>query len=1034
MGNFMNSYTQFKWMKRCEVLPLYPVAHSDLMAYFSNHGKDQDSLRDLQLLKVPYYILASCEKGHIPTAEQLEEIIWDPCLQKGFFENYSLDEIDSIPKDISIHHLFDIHHLPGVTDNSARSLEDAFRLYDFNMTCFSGHLYILFTHGKVPCPIDESEVAQFISKIHNPLIEKASHYRGDDFNQSRRFIEIHPPVVNIAHDHDIKEISLDLSDDALMELSNKMCLALNLEEMKAIKSFYENPDLIKSRKDKGLFAYPTDVELEVLAQTWSEHCKHKIFASKINYTNLETGKVEEIDSLYKSYIKKSTKEIENSGVDWLVSVFSDNAGIVRFDSSIDLCIKVETHNSPSALDPYGGAITGILGVNRDILGCGLGAQPIANTNVFCLASKDLPNKIDPGLLPSGLMEPLELLKGVHKGVEDGGNKSGIPTVNGAMVFDSSYAGKPLVFCGTIGQLPAHLPDGREGSLKGAKAGDLIVVSGGGVGADGIHGATFSSMELGEDSPATAVQIGDPITQKRVMDFMLEARDKGLYTCVTDNGAGGISSSIGEMAELTGGAKIDLALHPLKYPGLSPWEIMISESQERMTFAIDPDKADEFLELSKKRGVTSTILGEFTSTGVLAVHYEDKLVAELDMEFLHEGVPQLELEATWSRDAYTYKNWFEEESLKTKVTSIAECTYQLLGQENIASKDYWVRQYDHEVKGATLIKPFSGAQGIGPDDSGIIDLEIHGGQKNSVVGVSCGLAPRFSLVDPNIMPKLAVDEAFRNLVSNGINPDKICLLDNFCWPDPVKSDRNLDGDFKLGQLVETCKGLYSISTLYKAPLVSGKDSMKNDFRGKSRSGKNMVISIKPTLLVTAMGHGNKAELVRAHASEGEIIYKIGPDFLTFKGSEYESLFQNISEDQTNFQDWDFSECLKIHKNIYQWIKEKWILSCHDISDGGLLCALSEMLFDQNIGLIDQSEREAFSPMELFGEGPGQYLVSIASEKSSEFEKILEESSLSFKKIGNTQQEPILAGSFLGNEKIDLKVAKSFWQNTWNGEVL
>ncbi len=1002
----------YQWIKRCEIVPQFPVDEIELVKALPQKLR---ALKGLTLHRIPYYLMASYQPK-TPSFEQFQKVLWDPCLQDGYFENYQLS-------DAIVLGVLDIHSLPGVTDNPGRSLKNAFEIFNIDCDCYSGTLFVISANEKIE--LSAEELKSFSLKIHNPLIEASLFYGPEDFSSANRFDQIKLPTVKIQHEKSAATINLDLSDHELEELSRKMCLALNLNEMKTIKSFYENPLTIEKRQLKGLPQYPTDVELEVLAQTWSEHCKHKIFAAQINYKNHDTGETETINSLYKSYIKQSTREIEADGVDWLVSVFSDNAGIVRFDQNIDLCIKVETHNSPSALDPYGGAITGILGVNRDILGCGLGARPIANTDVFCFASTELPQKISPNLLPAGLMEPAQLLKGVHKGVEDGGNKSGIPTINGAIVFDSSYAGKPLVFCGTIGTLPATLSDGREGKHKGAKVGDYIIVSGGGVGADGIHGATFSSMELNEESPATAVQIGDPITQKRVMDFLLEARDLGLYTCVTDNGAGGISSSIGEMAELTGGATIDLAKHPTKYPGLAPWEIMISESQERMTFAVHPSKAQEFLELSKKRGVTSTILGEFTDSGSLEVFYNEALVADLEMEFLHDGVPQLNLEACWDK-SYSYQSWIKEERPHLS-DSVADICYSLLHGENIASKEHWVRQYDHEVQGATMIKPFSGKNGIGPDDSGLVDLEIHGGEKGSMAGVSCAMAPRWSAVSPRLMPKLAVDESFRNLISSGINPEKVCLLDNFCWPDPVKTQKNSDGDYKLGQLVETCKGLYEISKSYKAPLVSGKDSMKNDFRGKNRKGDDIVISIKPTLLVTAMGHGETKNVTRSHAINDSLIYKVGPDYLSFSASELESMFE-VTTDQ-NYLDWNFDECLKTHKGLYHLIERGLVHSCHDISDGGMLPALLEMLFDEQKGFCGTQEITPMTKLSLFGEGPGQYLVCVKNENKDHWEKSITELEIHSLLLGSVNDSCEVTGPFIGDEKINVLHALKQWRREW-----
>jgi phosphoribosylformylglycinamidine synthase II len=1009
---------EFSWVKRVEIEELVPCGEKHLESLFEHFNVKA------QVKRKAFYRVAG--NGEVPSPEAFEKVVWDQALQRGHFE---------APK---AHHDFyvSVSYLPGVTDNSGKALEEAFSLFGFDTRCFSGTWFeIDIDHKERTSPeMLKKAIDHFCEEVGNPLIQKVTSYHNQKDGEERlkwvesRFSSISLPQVHIDHDQKVEMVSLELSEEELEELSRKRCLALNLEEMTTIKNYYLQEKVVKRRQGKELPLWPTDVELEVLAQTWSEHCKHKIFAANIEYHNEETQEKLQIESLYKSYIKKATKEIEEEGVDWLVSVFSDNAGIVRFDQNIDLCIKVETHNSPSALDPYGGAITGILGVNRDILGCGLGAKPIANTDVFCFASTELPEKVDPLKLPAGLMEPERLLRGVHKGVEDGGNKSGIPTVNGAIVFDTDYAGKPLVFCGTIGTLPAMLKDGREGSEKGAKVGDGIFVVGGAVGADGIHGATFSSMELNEDSPATAVQIGDPLTQKRVMDFLLEARDLGLYTCVTDNGAGGISSSIGEMAELTGGAQIDLNTHPRKYPGLSPWEIMISESQERMTFAVDSSKESAFLELANERGVMATRMGQFTDSGYLEVFYKEELVADLEMAFLHDGVPTLNLKArsVAQKERPTWINLPKEAAPKT----FGDTLVKLLHCENIASKEPWVRQYDHEVQGATIGKPFSGKNGIGPGDSGVLDLEAHGGEKDSLVTVGCGLAPRMSSYNAEVMAKLAVDEAVRNIIVSGTNPQKICLLDNFCWPDPVLTEKNPQGDIKLGQLVDTCRGLYEICKLYKAPLVSGKDSMKNDFRGKNRAGEPLTISIQPTLLVTAMGHGNKSRLIRSSLKEeGSLVYRLGYFQASLLVSEYRENFdvssENLSfEGEVKPESWDFNKCHQTYQAFYQ-ANELGLLQCaHDISDGGLGVALAEMLFDEGLGFSFTNDK---SIGELFGEGPGMILVGVNSKNQKNAEEFFSQAHVPFELLGQTNHKALL--EFSSQKSVSIEQALKSWRRNW-----
>jgi len=1005
-----------KWIKRIEVEPKFPSRNLELESFFALGAK---------IIKVPFFKLVALDES--PAHSLVEKIMVDKTLQHGHYESYE-----------SIHGRVDaaieVCFRPGVTDNSAKSLEESFSLFEQDLRAYSGILYLFIgaTGKKEAAEIEGFLRESVMPMLHNKLIQEASFIDPSHFQSNARFEEISIPNVEIEHDTRANVIDLDLNDESLLHLSHERCLALNLEEMRAIKEHYQDSELTNQRKALGLAQMPTDVELEVLAQTWSEHCKHKIFSSLIEYTDQE-GNVEVIDSIYKSYIKKATKDIEASGKDWLVSVFSDNAGIVRFDTNIDLCIKVETHNSPSALDPYGGAITGILGVNRDILGAGLGARPIANTDVFCFASTEMPSKVDPLKLPAGLMEPERLLKGVHKGVEDGGNKSGIPTINGAIVFDQDFAGKPLVFCGTIGMLPPRLADGRESSDKGARVGHHIFVLGGAVGADGIHGATFSSMELGENPPATAVQIGDPLTQKRVMDFLLEARDLGLYSCVTDNGAGGISSSIGEMAELTGGARIDLNLHPRKYPGLSPWEIMISESQERMTVAVKDEFKSSFSQLASRRGVLATNMGVFTDSGFLEVFFGEDRVALLNMKFLHEGVPQLKLKATFKAESGR-KTWIEIPKEKFKNSKQALMT--LLNSENIASKEPWVRQYDHEVQGATIQKPFPGVNGISPGDSGVLDLGVHGGE--GMLGVSCGLAPRWSFVHAGMMAKVSVDEAFRNLLASGVDPDKVCVLDNFCWPDPVASEKNPEGEEKLGMLVKCSQALYEICTLYSLPLVSGKDSMKNDFRGKNRAGEPLVISIQPTLLVTAMGHGKIKNLTRSVAVKGLHLFEFGPAFKSMKASEFSEVFEETdlgSEEGsiTDYLSWDFVKCKAHHLGLYQLIDKGLISACHDISDGGLICAVSEMLMDENVGLSIDLESN-LSLFDQVSEGPGRYVVGVSDDNLVGFKKGIQDLGLKARSLGVCDNSGKLTVAGDWGFSASIKELCDSWRRDWGIETV
>lgn len=924
------------------------------------------------------------------------DLFVDPILQEG---HVGAGEFE-FERPVSF--VAEVFFKPGVTDNSAHSAEEALRTAGFEAKVARGKLYF-FSGSK----IDSESLARFChGGLANPLIEQVEIYKMEDWKQGhwnhQDFLE-----VEIHHNSDFSTFNLNISDEELLTLSTERCLALTLDELHFVRDYFADQKTIESRKKLGLPSDPTDVELEVIAQSWSEHCKHKIFAAQIDYKEgeLPSGMKRvgdlQINSLFKSKIRAATNDVkEKFKIPWLVSVFSDNAGIVRFDPDLDLCIKVETHNSPSALDPYGGALTGILGVNRDILGCGYGARPVANMDVFCFASPDYPLKGEESYMPADLLTPSQLLEGVHQGVEDGGNKSGIPTINGAIHFDQDYAGKPLVFVGTVGAMPNKLPSGIRTHEKNAKPGDRIYMVGGAIGADGIHGATFSSLELNENSPSTAVQIGDPLTQKRVMDFLLEARDLELFSCVTDNGAGGLSSSIGEMATLTNGAKLDLALAPTKYQGLAPWELMISESQERMSFAVPTHKTQAFEQLAKARGVSASDLGEFTSNGELEVYYNQKLVGSLNLHWLHEALPQMKLTARYNGPR-TRSSW-RPEVQRAEFKGLDQSLLELLASPNIASKEGLIRRYDHEVGAATAMKPLGGVNAHGPNDSGALWLGALGGSADAALSVGCGLAPKYSLVDPYLMALRSVDECVRGMVGSGADISRMCLLDNFCWPDPVKSEKNPDGDLKLGELVRTCEGLYDICLAYGLPLVSGKDSMKNDYRGKNKAGETKVISILPTLLVTGMSYAPMKNLCDSSFKKpGDLIFVLGHrnnDGLTLAASEFASYYSVNENDENRFHIPDLNTLRTRYENIFKANTKGLISSCHDISEGGLAVALAESMIGPELGASLLKNIPSMSDqLYWFGEGMGSFVMSVSPDHKDEFESLFGSDALMIGKI-------------------------------------
>lgn len=995
--------------KRIEIQDINP--NTDFI--LANQLNEIFSKTHSQVFKGRFYLIESDTKNW----DLVFSLFYDPLLEKAF--------IETSHSSVAFNWVIEVSYLPGVTDNPGRSAKMALNECQIQSEVSSGSLYFLKVDG-----YSDQLLTWAQEHLGNPLIQKVALFSADDWNNRNRFHTSQLPKVVIEHERTVQTIDINMSDEKAITFINERCLALSLDEWNHLKSYFNSASVQTERKGLGLPSLPTDVEVEIIAQSWSEHCKHKIFSSVIEYQESNDHKGTKIPkttihSLYKSLIKKATFDAkEKHNLDWLISVFSDNAGVVRFDSHVDLCIKVETHNSPSALDPYGGSLTGILGVNRDIMGTGMGAKPIGNTDVFCFGSPSLPNKSNRELMPAGVKSPRNIFRGVHRGIEDGGNKSGIPTVNGSFFFDNSYCGKPLVFCGTVGVLPQHLPDGRTGAGKHSTAGDAIVVIGGAVGADGIHGATFSSLELNEHSPATAVQIGDPLTQRRCLDFLIEARDLGLFSSITDNGAGGISSSLGEMARETGGARVDLSKCTLKYPGLSPWEIMISESQERMSLAVPQKDLKKFCELAIRRGVDAQILGEFTSSGYFEIYYQEQRVAHLSLEWLHDSLPPMKLKANWD-GARPFKSWLPSTSQTVSLTTWNKALLSVLASDNVASKERWVRRYDHEVQGATHLKPYISIKQTSPSNAGALWLKPHGGGEDSLAFIGHGLAPRYSSYDPYFMAQAAVDEAVRNIVVQGANPDKICLLDNFCWPDPVMSLKNPDGEYKLGQLVRTCYGLYDIAVHYGHPFVSGKDSMKNDFRGKNQKGDPLQISILPTLLVTSMGHGQLGTSTKSYFSRAGLkVALLGRPLGGLLASELSDHY-NIPEEHNSLPTMAIEKNRVRYSNYHKACKSCLIDGATDLSDGGLLVALSEMSFAQKLGVQLTTDFYANDWLQLFNESPGQLLISFEDKDLEQLKDLFQDDILI---LGETISEPKLEISRLGH--FDLKKGYEAWNKNWS----
>jgi len=849
----------------------------------------------------------------------------------------------------------EIGFLPGVTDNvgnTAREMIGGQVVYNSQVMFLSGD-------------IRRDDAVRIGDSFSNPVIQRASVKSFDEFMKDKG-MDIIIPIVRL-HEEPVADIVdiLNASDDQLAIIgkhgianhdgSRRGPLSMDLSYMKAVQNYFRN-----------LRRNPTDVELESIAQTWSEHCKHTIFADPID---------EFKDGLFRTFIKAATNEIRKrkGNSDFCVSVFTDNAGGISFDDEYLVCDKIETHNSPSALDPFGGAITGIVGVNRDPMGFGMGAKPIINRYGFCFAD---PN--DEKVLYKGkdktqkMLSSRRIMEGVIEGVNVGGNCSGIPTSQGFIFFDESYRGKPLVFVGTVGLIPKER-NGKKLHEKQAKPGDYIVMTGGRVGKDGIHGATFSSEAIDSGSPATAVQIGDPITQKKESDAIVkEARDFGLYHSITDNGAGGLSCSVAEMAKESGGCYVHLDKVPLKYPGLAPWEIWVSESQERMTLAVPKDKWEKFYDLMKRRGVEATVIGEFTDSKKCVVDYNGKKIMNVGMEFLHNGLPPRSIKTVFN------KKINEEPDFKC-LDDLTASLHSMISRQNIASFEFISQQYDHEVQGGSVIKPLQG-KGRVNGDATVMRPRL---DSEKAVVLSQGINPLYSEIDTYDMAACAIDTAIRNAVAAGADLEHLALLDNFCWCSSNEPER-------LGQLKRACQACYDYAVDYGTPFISGKDSMFNDFKGFDESGNPVKISVLPTLLVSAIGV--MKDLRKAVSIdpkfEGDLVYVLGATHNELGGSEYFAMNGKIGNSVPKVKT-DIN--LEIYRSFSRTVEEGLVSSAISVSKGGLGTALAKSAIAGQLGMEVELEKIpthcAREDYTLYSESQGRLIVTVNPEDREKFERAI-----------------------------------------------
>lgn len=830
----------------------------------------------------------------------------------------------SFPKDDPV--IVEVALRPGVTDPVADQLVRAAHELELHGVhrAATGQRFVLCFDANV----DHISFSQSIAKslLANYVIQ---HWTIGEITPS------FPEEVASSGAIDIIPIR-NLSSNDLLALSKERRAALDLVEMKAIQSYFN-----QEQRD------PTDVEFETIAQTWSEHCVHKTFKAKITNDDGQT-----IDSLIETHLKSATDKIN---APWVISAFVDNAGIIEFDDEFEISFKVETHNHPSAVEPFGGANTGVGGVIRDILG--VSAKPIANTDILCFGNQTL----DPQKLPEGVLHPRRIQSGVVAGVQDYGNKIGIPTVNGAILYDEDYTANPLVFCGCVG----IAPKGKH--RKNPQVGDRVIALGGRTGRDGLRGATFSSMTMdaqtGEVSGAS-VQIGDPITEKGLIDVIVRARDLCLYNDITDCGAGGLSSAVGEMASKLG-CDVELTHVPLKYPGLAPWEIWLSEAQERMVLAVAPENIPALQTLCDTFDTELTDIGTFTGDGRLVVRYDGSAVVNIGNEFLHEGIPQRQLKSIIE------KAILDNRAFEHRRPNIKDTLIKLLSSPNIASKASVIRTYDHEVQGGTVVKPLTGIEADAPSDATVIKPIGTKGRKGIVL--SNGINPGYGKRDAYKMAWSVMDEAIRNAVAVGADPDRIAVLDNFCWGDPLRPET-------LGALVEACRGCHDAALFYGTPFISGKDSLNNEYLGAD----SLRHSIPPTLLISAIGIvQDVTQSVTMDLKEaGNLIYLVG---------EFSPEQQSVPGVPSSTRD--------VYRALHQAIRGGLVKSAHDLSEGGLAVTAAEMCIGGRLGMQLNIETSW-----AFTEVNGCLLVEVSQANTSVFENQL--ANLPLNKIGKVTSNPVL----------------------------
>ena len=917
-------------------------------------------------------------------AEQLETI------QREIFTN-PVTQISSFkPLDIKFDWTIWVGYRPGVRDNpgstAVEAVEDILNLnFSSNWAIYTSKRYCVEGRG---LGVDDLEKITG-ELLANNIIQQWKIYSAAQWDPEAGIGYIIPSV-KLDHIPTVTALPAG-SDQSLQAISDERNLALNPNDIPTIRAYFTDAKVKSARSRVGLDD-PTDIELEYISQARSDHCNHNTFRGLFRYLDLGTGRSEVVDNLFKTCIEAPTLALKEEK-SWVVSVLWDNAGAGRFDPDHYYVITGETHNSPSNMEAYGGAITGIVGVYRDPLGTGMGSRLVMGGYGYCVGPRDYDGRLKPHL------HPRRLLDGVIEGVRDGGNKSGIPTTFGQVLFHPGYLGKCLVFVTAVGVMPAQV-NGQPAENKRTSAGDLVIMCGGRVGKDGIHGVTAASETFSEHTPAGHVQIGDPYTQKKMHDFLLEARDEGLLRFITDNGGGGLSSSVGESARFSNGCEIELDKVPLKYEGLDQWEIWISESQERMTVAVRPDDSERFFELSKKHAVESTVIGRYTESGKLHITYDGRTCAYVDMDLLQSGFPQWEFDAEWEPP--------ERRGLSEPVLNPPQnytlLLKALLARPNLSSTEWITRQYDHEVQGTSVIKPLVGADRDVNSDAAVIRPVLHSPRG---LAFSQALLPTYSAIDAYHMTACSIDEAVRRLVAVGANLDHIGGVDNFCWPNiqyhPVD---NPDGKLKAAQLVRACWALRDMCQDYGIPLLSGKDSMYVDGYLAGTYGETHKVSALETLQFAAISVIDDVTGCVSMDSKipGDLVYVLGTTGNHLGASEYYAHLGYVGLNVPRVLPDLF---LKIYRELQSAIADGIVASAHGIYRGGLGIHLAMVAMGGNMGMDVRLNRVPADGIDrddtiLFSESAGRFIVSIDPANRANFEKKFK--GLACNCIGHVTAEP------------------------------